>query len=77
MTLTNDVTVRQLFQYSACARAGRWFTPCHGAMPAPVNCSSQERQRIRRQRKAESTGRCSMLWEESEMGLWRRFQAGI
>ena len=43
-----------------------------GATPAKTYCSSREKLE-----KYGNAGRCSQLWEESEMGLQRKIGTGI
>ena len=58
--------------YSACVRAWRRLAPHPGATPARTYYGSPEKLE-----KYGNAGKCSRLWEESEMGLQRNIGAGI
>ena len=58
--------------YSAFVRAGRWLAPRHWATPAWTYYGG-----LIKLEKYGNSGRCSQLWEESEMGLQRKIGAGI
>ena len=74
VNLTPAVIGKQLpFTAPVGERAWRWFVPHPQARPARTNYGSQERL----EKKYGSTGRCSQLWEDSEMGLQRKICARI
>ena len=71
-TLTCDVTRRQSPWLQCLCESLEMVTPHHRDVTPQTYYGSPERLE-----KCRSSGRCRRLWEESEMGLWRKINAGI